>query len=128
MHASDELATAGTAQEPVQIQWLNPAGEHMSAAQWGESFARCVGLLLTDKKTWRMLLMIFNASRESIEYSVPLASEDEHWSCKLNTAETLASDAVPTGLLADVDMNNTITVAASSVLVFASNPKDVVRN
>jgi len=67
----------------------------MSAAQWGESFARCIGLLLTDKNTGHRLLMIFNASRESIDFSVPPVSEASIWFRKLDTSESLASDAVP---------------------------------
>ena len=105
--------------ETVQIQWLDPAGETMSSEQWGESFARCIGLLLTDKQTQRRLFMIFNASREAIEYAMPGVTEDEQWQCKLNTAETLASEALPQDTLAGAGVIDKVTVAASSVVVCA---------
>ena len=114
-----EITSEDTVRETVQIQWLDPAGETMSSEQWGESFARCIGLLLTDKQTQRRLFMIFNASREAIEYAMPGVTEDEQWQCKLNTAETLASEALPQDTLAGAGVIDKVTVAASSVVVCA---------
>ena len=123
-----EITADDTARETVQIQWLDPAGETMSSEQWGESFARCVGLLLTDSQMRRRLFMIFNASREAIDYSIPEVTSDEQWQCKLNTAETLASEAVPQDALAGVVMNDKVTVAASSVVVCACNTRKISRS
>lgn len=124
VHAQSNASDAEAESEAVEIQWLNPAGNTMSAAQWGESFARCVGLLLTDKENSRKLFMIFNASRDSIDFAVPVAIEGAYWICKLNTAKAEATEAVPEVLANPLDQAGKgqiekIEVAASSVSVYA---------
>jgi glycogen operon protein len=117
VHAPDEH-DASDAGDGVEIRWLNPAGDDMTSAQWGESFARCVGLLLTDRQTMHRLLMIFNASRESIEFKLPSAAGSTDWLCRLNTAHVKATDAVPEATAMVAVPTASVTVAESSVLAY----------
>ena len=95
LHTPEEVSSDEANGETVRIKWLNPAGDDMSASQWGESYARCVGLLLTDKVGQYSWLMIFNASREAIEFTLPPTDSDSCWICKLDTAQSDACAAVP---------------------------------
>jgi len=119
VHAVDDENSAED--EAVEIHWLNPAGDEMSDAQWGESFARCVGLSLTDKQTRRSLFMIFNASRESIGFLLPPTLDQACWFCKLNTANASVVDVTPDSAEGAIRAGDKITVAAASVLVYSTD-------
>jgi glycogen operon protein len=64
------------------INWLNPAGLEMSDEEWGTHFVKSLGVLLCgetmDVRNWEgdpvkdeTFLMLFNASHESIEFTLP---------------------------------------------------------
>jgi len=86
VHASDE--------ETVQIRWINPSGEPMHESQWSESFARCVGVLLTDQASHENLFTVFNSSRVDVEFTLPVLEKSAAWQCVLHTANnpTIADD------------------------------------
>ncbi len=71
---------------PVQISWTSPSGDPMQESQWTETFARCVGLLLTDQSSSDCLFIVFNASRNDVEFAYPSESQQSSWRCLLDTA------------------------------------------
>ena len=91
-----------------RIQWTSPSGHEMTEAQWSESFARCVGLLLTNE-TGDCLFIIFNASREDMEFSFPHCMNVDQWTCELDTA--VENSELP-------GLDNKVWVTESSVSVF----------
>ena len=93
VHASD----AGD--NPVQINWTSPSGEEMQESQWTETFARCVGLVLTDQAAAECLFIVFNSSRENVEFAFPVASPQQRWRCVLNTVDNDTDSIELTGKL-----------------------------
>jgi isoamylase len=78
------------------ISWLNPDGSEMSDEDWGKSFARSVGVLisgrgLTERDELARLvedddvLLLLNAHDETIDFTLP-GGEEERWDAVLDTS------------------------------------------
>ncbi|MEM7256354.1 MAG: glycogen debranching protein GlgX [Pseudomonadota bacterium] len=96
----------------VQIRWLSPSGEEMQESQWSESFARCVGVLLSNTEDKDALFSVFNSSQVDVEYSLPTLPNVSRWQCLLCTAEAPAATQV-----ADTFVASAISVAVYKPLV-----------
>ncbi len=74
------------------VRWCNIYGEQMKDAQWAEQHAHCVGWILekipiendTDKQPKR-LIVLFNASSNDIDFSLPKDGQVESWTSLLDT-------------------------------------------
>ena len=102
--------------------WCDPSGKPMEDHQWGESFARCVSLLLScetdcreasedDMPNKRHCFIIFNASKEAVNVTFPEVSGVSDWQCRLNTVQT--------GSISDASFADNLEIAASSVSVYS---------
>jgi isoamylase len=80
-----------------EVRWLRPDGGEMSEAQWGEDFARCVGMLIdgsalpdTDERGARLIdddfLLLFNAHHEDVAFTLPASPEGAGYTVVLDTA------------------------------------------
>lgn len=96
--------------ENITALWCDPSGEPMTDAQWGESFARCVSLLLADSSTNSELLIVINASKDSVDMRIPVHTSAPDWQCLLSSCLTTEQDK----RLADI-----INTAGSSLSVYA---------
>ena len=78
------------------ISWLNPDGTEMSDEDWGKTFARSVGVLvsgrgLTERDELARLvedddvLLLLNAHDETIDFTLP-GREEERWDAVLDTS------------------------------------------
>ena len=78
------------------ILWLNPDGCEMSDEAWKNSFARCLGLLLSGEELNELdsrgqparddnFLLLLNAHDELIPFTVPTVRADMHWLMALDT-------------------------------------------
>jgi glycogen operon protein len=78
------------------IVWLNPDGREMSDQEWGQSFARCLGMYLAgraiDEHNGRGralidddLLILMNAHHEAIPFTLPGFQEPARWHAVLDT-------------------------------------------
>jgi isoamylase len=85
-----------------EVAWLNPRGEHMSDEEWGQAFARCLGVYLAGQALERVdgrgkpitddnFLLFFNAHHERIPFVLPRFHETRGWCTALDTA----NDAEP---------------------------------
>lgn len=102
------------ASQSVIASWCGPDGNSMQDHQWRESFARCVSLLLTDKTSTDMahhLLVVFNASKESMDVQFPQMADKGGWQCRLNTSQTCP---ISEAIVADKFL-----MAASSLCVYS---------
>ncbi len=104
----------------VLATWCEPSGNPMSDHQWGESFAKCVSLLISNANSehesgqlCENLLIVFNASKEAVKIQFPTAAGVSEWSCKLDTAKIGPISAAP---VADNFM-----MAASALAVYSPN-------
>lgn len=93
-----------------EIQWTSPSGQEMTEDQWGESFARCVGLLQSEGSTGHCLCIFFNSSREDVEFYFPVAANANEWECQFDTAVLPARG--------NLKRRKKTTVGASSVCVY----------
>jgi len=79
------------------ILWLNPSGLEMADEEWGAHFVKTLGVMLNgdsiDVRDWqgvpvrdRTFLLLFNASHEDIEFTLP-GEPDREWDLLINTVE-----------------------------------------
>lgn len=102
------------ANQRATATWCDPQGNPMQDHQWRESFAGCVSLLLTDKTSIdkaHHLLVVFNASKESMDVQFPKMVDEGGWQCRLNTSQT---SPITEAIVADKFL-----VAASSLCVYS---------
>ncbi|HTG75720.1 MAG TPA: glycogen debranching protein GlgX [Steroidobacteraceae bacterium] len=76
---------------PKDVSWLHPAGRELSAADWNDPGARCLGVLMSVGATTRSaaygdLLVIFNADEASNEFVLPPPPADASWCVLFDTA------------------------------------------
>jgi glycogen operon protein len=76
---------------PKDVSWLHPAGRELSAADWNDGGARCLGALLSVGATARRasygdLLVIFNADEASNKFVLPPPPADASWCVLFDTA------------------------------------------
>jgi glycogen operon protein len=91
----------GREQSPAgvrDIEWFHPRGTVMTAEEWRDHFARCIGLLLAgDAGSYLgtrgeplvddILFIVLNAHTEALAFRLPaLEGRDGRWSCLLDTA------------------------------------------
>ena len=78
------------------IVWLNPDGDEMSDQEWGQSFARSLGMLLAGRAideqdergralTDDDLLILMNAHHEPVPFTLPAAADGGRWQAVLDT-------------------------------------------
>lgn len=74
------------------VRWLNEDGEEMQDAQWREQHVRVLGWILENipseqqrKHECSRLLILFNASDEAVDFSLPNDNKVNGWQCKLDT-------------------------------------------
>ena len=115
----------GQNENGVTASWCDPSGQPMSEQQWGESFVRCVSLIVSgahsdqhgqiaqtyDQTPGRSLFIAFNASKEDVQMTIPAVDGVAHWQCQLNTADS--------GAINELKVADNIRIAASSVSVFS---------
>src|SRR4029453_13253474 len=79
------------------IVWLDPAGAMMSDEQWGESFARSLGVFLSgrglnekDERGETVVdsdfIVLLNAHHEAVAFRMPAQPVDARWLLRLDTA------------------------------------------
>ncbi len=93
VHASKE------SDDSVRISWISPSGEEMLESQWSESYARCVGLVLTDSATDDTLCTLFNSSQVDVSFTLPELAHGRRWHCLLQTAEQASELADDTNFI-----------------------------
>jgi len=88
------------------ILWLNPNGHEMADAEWGQAYARCLGMFVSgeglDERDERNrpirddnLLMLTNAHHENIPFLLPGAEAGMAW---LPVLDTTRKDGVPAAI------------------------------
>jgi glycogen operon protein len=76
---------------PKDVSWLHPAGRELSAADWNDAGARCLGVLLSVGASSRRaaygdLLILFNADEASTEFVLPAPPAGASWCVLFDTA------------------------------------------
>jgi glycogen operon protein len=78
------------------VVWLNPDGREMTDEEWGQSFARCLGMYLAGRAIDEQdnrgrelidddLLILMNAHHEEIPFTLPGFKEPTRWHAVLDT-------------------------------------------
>lgn len=78
------------------IHWLKPDGTEMSDQEWGNDFARCLGVYLSgaalterDRRGRPLrddnFTLLFNAHHDTIEFRLPALAPDRRWQVLLDT-------------------------------------------
>jgi len=109
---------------PADIAWLTPAGEEMTEADWGASYAKSVAVFLNgaaitepdprgDPVTDMKFLLMFNAGAEPITFTLPEARLGADWEHVIDTAS-------PRGEAEGFSPKTKIEVAGRAVVVLRS--------
>jgi glycogen operon protein len=75
------------------IEWHSPSGQPMQEQDWHDPGNSCVGMLLSDVRetgtgsTAIVMLMIFNAVAEPLNFHLPMTRSGRTWRCVLSTAD-----------------------------------------
>ena len=83
--------------EDKDIVWLKPDGAEMTAEEWDEDFARCLGVFLsgdarqeTDMRGRPLhdasFLLLFNAHHDTIGFRLPAIDRNGEWIPQIDTA------------------------------------------
>jgi len=84
------------------IVWLTPDGREMSETEWQQSFARCLGMLLSGSAIQETdpfgqpivdedFLLLINAHHEDIDFQLPPPGAGRVWRLRLDTRDEAAS-------------------------------------
>ncbi|NMO04210.1 glycogen debranching protein GlgX [Gordonia sp. TBRC 11910] len=106
----------------VDIAWLTPAGEEMTAADWDSGFGKSLAVFLNGdgiaepdlrgrKVTDDTFLICFNAHYDEIDYTMPPQNYGAEWIGELDTSDAVGASTVTVGA------GGRLTVAARSVVV-----------
>lgn len=79
------------------VTWLTPSGAEMTAKEWNQSYARCLGLLLSggvieeyDERGRRIkddnLVLLFNAHHQELAFRLPREPARARWQVLIDTA------------------------------------------
>jgi isoamylase len=84
------------------VTWLSPTGEEMTQEQWGDTKARCLGMLLDGRAqptgikrrgSEATLLLVMNAYHDVVKFKLPEVPEGRRWVCLLDTNAPKRTDA-----------------------------------
>ncbi|SDS56144.1 glycogen operon protein [Halopseudomonas litoralis] len=76
------------------VTWLCPTGEEMTAEQWDDPHARCLGMLLDGRAQPTgirrsgddaTLLLLFNAHHDAVNFCLPEVAQGSCWHCLIDT-------------------------------------------
>jgi glycogen operon protein len=89
------------------LAWFDPFGKEMNELDWGQHFARCIGVFLSgadldesDLRGNQILdddfLLLINAHHDPISFQLPRLRCNDEWHCLMNTdfEHGLASDGI----------------------------------
>lgn len=102
------------------VSWLSPTGEEMTDAQWGDSNARCFGMLLDGRAQQSgiprrgedaTVLLVYNAHYDLVNFILPAVPEGRDWELLIDTNQP---DARP----AWFDFGHVYAVTARSMVAF----------
>ncbi len=108
------------------IAWFTTSGEHMTDADWQESYVKAVTVFLNGEAitepdprgetvTDDSFLVIYNAAPNTVIVTVPPAEFGADWTCVLDTDHTLAPGAV-------VKAGDSLEITGRSTLVLSRPP------
>jgi glycogen operon protein len=109
--------------------WLTSAGEEMTAEQWQDPSAKCLGLLLDGRVQTNgirqrggeaTLLLIVNAHHEAIDFTLPAVTGGRDWLLLLDT-ELSDQDDDPEDAL-KIEFGHIYEVTGRSLLLFLLRP------
>lgn len=110
------------------LSWFEPSGQEMADEAWNAGFVRCIGVCLAGREIHEVdergqpivgntLLLLLNASENSIPFSLPRHQSTDCWQRLLDTAD---AQAARTCLPAETAYN----LRERSMAVFLSRPTD----
>jgi glycogen operon protein len=116
----------GGESELGDIAWFSTGGEHMTSADWQESFAKAVQVFLNGEAITEpdprgqpvvddSFLILLNAAPNTVVFTIPPAEFGAAWTCVLDTDGTLAPGAV-------VKAGDSLAITGRSTLVLSRPP------
>src|SRR5215475_11906219 len=113
------------------VAWLTPAGDEMTLEHWGDSQARCLGVLLDGRAqetgirrtgTDATLLLVLNAFHDVVRFTLPEAPGGREWVALIDTNQP-DLDTMPRFAFGQV-----YEVTGRSLLMFMLRPESGTRS
>ncbi len=80
--------------EDFELLWFNKYGREMSTFDWHKPENQVLGFQVTDMQASSSLLMLFNASDNSVHFSLPTLPSDQQWLIRLASTSEYNSSAM----------------------------------
>ncbi|TYK66116.1 glycogen debranching protein GlgX [Colwellia echini] len=110
IHKEDKKST-------VDITWFHPSGFEMQKDQWHSHHGATLGYLLEEKMpNTPMLLCIFHAGEEIIEFQLPEITNINHWQVMVDTSTDTEHEEVR-----NIPAERIITIMPFSTIVLLSD-------
>ncbi len=102
------------------VTWLSPSGEEMTADQWEDGNAKCLGMLLDGRAqetgikrrgSDATLLVVYNAHRDVVSFILPAVADGRSWLGMIDTNQ-------PNAPMAEFAFGHVYGVTGRSLLVF----------
>ncbi len=108
------------------IAWFSTGGEHMTSADWQESYVKAVQVFLNGEAITEpdprgqtivddSFLVLYNAAPNTVVFTLPPAEFGAAWTCVLDTDHTLDAGAV-------IKPGDSLGITGRSVLVLSRPP------
>ena len=118
--------TTAASRDLHDIAWFNPSGEHMLDEAWHQDFARAVMVFLNGEAIGEpglrgepiiddSFLLLYNASHEDIDFTMPTSDFGTTWTCVLDTDDNLPGAQ-------EVKATETVKVTGRSTVVLTRRP------
>jgi glycogen operon protein len=107
------------------VAWINPSGDEMTAEQWQEQNARCLGVLLDGRAQESgvrrlgndaTLLLVTNSYGDVVPFKLPEAAGGKQWVCLVDTNRPDLDE------LSRFDFGHSYEVTGRSLLLFILEP------
>jgi glycogen operon protein len=112
------------------IAWLNPNGDEMTDADWGDIKARCMGVLMDGRAqetgvrrvgTDATILLVLNSHHDVVTFKLPEAAGGERWVRLIDTNQPEEES------LSYFPFGQNYTVTGRSLLLFMVRPAEGAR-
>jgi isoamylase len=114
----------------ADVKWLSPSGDELTPEQWEDPSMRCFGLVIDGRAkatgirrpaSDATLLLVLNAHRDVVDFTLPDVPGSDQWSCLIDTNAPIREE------LEDFDSGDVYQVTGHSALLFALHARGATR-
>lgn len=122
MLAHDRFIHSDDNESAVNITWFHQSGFAMQKEHWHSHHAATLGYLIEEKEPGSpVILCLFHAGKEPIEFQLPEIDSIDHWQVVIDTTASDANASEEQSELPLIPAERIITMAPFSTIVLLNN-------